>query len=79
MESTPLQKNEMIEEMLKTIRDTEEFTCTYWWPLFLEAQKNTMETPTQAAIIMDIIHTRNNFVCDLKERVRYLAGIIENK
>lgn len=58
------------EETLNKIKEVEDFTCNYWWPAYIEAQKHSMDTPTLPSVIANIIETRGRFIRKLKESLK---------
>ena len=53
-------------EILQEIKRIEDFTCSYWYPAYENAEKKIMDTPTAPAIIWDIIKNRSAYVKRLR-------------
>lgn len=60
------------EKLENEIQRIEEFTCSYYYPLFEEAKKNTMATPLMAEVVWNTIKNRSAYVFKLREKLQSL-------
>lgn len=67
-----MEKEEEIKLILQQIKDTTDFTCSYWYPVFENTQKHSMEWSRSPDVIWEIIKSRSQYVACLEERLKQL-------
>lgn len=58
-----------VEQIIEEIQRVEDYTCSYWYPLYLIARANVTDTPATANIIWDIIQNRGKYVHKLRQDI----------
>lgn len=66
-------ENNRADEIRDEIKRVTDFTSSYWYPAYEEAEKNKENTPTAPAIIWNIIKTKSDYVNALRTQLHELS------